>query len=320
MGIGYSGAYSVPRLDLGEAFLEYMFSQADMIGLELMPVFESAMREATFSKILRESILRTVDLKRGANGNYNRDEFEAEDDSYRCDEYGHEVPLGDVERRRFRRDFDAEMQSAMHAWRRVLFGHELRVRNLVVDTVNFTVGNGRRTDVAIAWSAPQAGIIANARTAIDAIRARTGMEPNVWWIGYKTISHLIGRMMADLVETTEAGLREAAATTLEDVRRAGRRLVARSAEMEARNRELKAFLHERLYRHPKVEAMRFKAERFLTELFAAYVENPGLLDEEARRRADREGVVRVVCDVVAGMTDRTCLEEYRRLFDPFQKV
>ena len=191
MGIGYSGAYSVPRLDLGEAFMEFMFNQTDHIGLELMPPFESALREATFSKIVRESILRTVDLKRGVTGNYNRDEFEAEDDSYRCNEYGHEVPLGDVDRRRFRRDFDAESQSAMHAWRRVLFGHELRVRNLIVDTVNFTTGNGLRTDVAVAWSAPQSTILSDARTAIDAIRARTGMEPNIWWVGYKTISSLL---------------------------------------------------------------------------------------------------------------------------------
>ncbi len=137
---------------------------------------------------------------------------------------------------------------------------------------------------------------------------------------YQTISHLIGRMMADLVEASTRAIREAGVATLEDVRRAGRRLVVRSAEMEVRNRELKEFLYERLYRHPKVEAMRVKAERFLTELFTAYVENPGLLDRADRERAERDGLKRVVCDRIAGMTDRSLLEEYRRLFDPFQKV
>ncbi|GAB4271984.1 MAG: deoxyguanosinetriphosphate triphosphohydrolase [Deferrisomatales bacterium] len=137
---------------------------------------------------------------------------------------------------------------------------------------------------------------------------------------YQTISHLIGRMMADLVAATEGALAGAGVESLDEVRRAGRRLVVRSPEMARKNRELKDFLYERLYRHPKVEAMRVKAARFLTELFSAYVDNPGLLGREARRRAEREGVKRVVCDTVAGMTDRTCLEEYRRLFDPFQKV
>ncbi|MHB8765162.1 MAG: deoxyguanosinetriphosphate triphosphohydrolase [Deferrisomatales bacterium] len=137
---------------------------------------------------------------------------------------------------------------------------------------------------------------------------------------YQTISHLIGRMMADLVEASGAAIGEAGVRTLDDVRRAGRRLVVRSAGMERLNRELKTFLFERLYRHPKVEAMRFKAERFLGELFTAYAENPGLLAPADRQRAERDGVKRVVCDLVAGMTDRECLEEYRRLFDPYQRV
>ncbi|WP_025321509.1 deoxyguanosinetriphosphate triphosphohydrolase [Deferrisoma camini] len=137
---------------------------------------------------------------------------------------------------------------------------------------------------------------------------------------YQTISHLIGRMMSDVVEATTRELTEAGVETLDDVRRAGRRLVVRSPEMERRNRELKEFLYQRLYRHPKVEAMRVKAERFLTELFHAYVDNRGLLSRVDQERAEREGLKRVVCDRIAGMTDRSCLEEYRRLFDPFQKV
>ncbi len=137
---------------------------------------------------------------------------------------------------------------------------------------------------------------------------------------YQTISALIGRMMADLVAQTEASLAAGGVESLEDVRNAGGRLVGRSPEMEQRNRELKDFLVARLYRHPKVEAMRFKAERFLTELFEAYRANPGLLEPEARERAEREGLRRVICDRIAGMTDRSCLQAYRRLFDPLEKV
>ncbi|MDW7711126.1 MAG: deoxyguanosinetriphosphate triphosphohydrolase [Deferrisomatales bacterium] len=137
---------------------------------------------------------------------------------------------------------------------------------------------------------------------------------------YQTISHLIGRMMEDLVGATGEALAETGVETLEDVRHAGRRLVVRSREMAAQNRELKDFLAARLYSHPKVAAMGFKAERFLEELFQAYVARPDLLDPDSRARAGRRGLYRVVCDRVAGMTDRSCLEEYRRLFDPYVKV
>ncbi|MEW6486591.1 MAG: deoxyguanosinetriphosphate triphosphohydrolase [Thermodesulfobacteriota bacterium] len=137
---------------------------------------------------------------------------------------------------------------------------------------------------------------------------------------YQAISHLIGWMMGDLAEATKQALEDAGAKTLDDVRGAGRRLAVRSAQMEARNRELKEFLAARLYRHPKVEAMGFKAERFLGELFGAYLANPGLLDRESRARAEKEGLHRAVCDRIAAMTDRSCLDEYRRLFDPAVKV
>ncbi len=137
---------------------------------------------------------------------------------------------------------------------------------------------------------------------------------------YQTISHLIGEMMGDLVAATRDELARAGVRGVDDVRAAGRRLAVRSAAMEQWNRELKEFLRERLYRHPKVEAMGFKAERFLSELFAAYVDSPGLLGREDRERAETVGIKRVVCDRIAGMTDRSCLEEYRRLFDPFEKV
>ncbi|MBI5441045.1 MAG: deoxyguanosinetriphosphate triphosphohydrolase [Deltaproteobacteria bacterium] len=137
---------------------------------------------------------------------------------------------------------------------------------------------------------------------------------------YQTISTLIGWMMADLVDASLAALRRAGVRTAKDVCRAGERLIRRSEGMEKRNRELKAFLLEKLYRHPKVEAMRFKAERIVQELFAAYEARPSLIALPARHRVERDGLRRAICDLIAGMTDRTCLEEYRRLFDPYQKV
>ncbi len=137
---------------------------------------------------------------------------------------------------------------------------------------------------------------------------------------YQTISYLIGDMMNDLVETTRIQLDEAGIETVDDVCDAGRRLVVRSPGMTALNKELKKFLYTNLYRHPKVEAMRYKAERFLNKLFNAYVENPGLLPRELQKRAETDGIKRVVCDTIAEMTDRTCLDEYGRLFDPYRKV
>jgi dGTPase len=35
---------------------------------------------------------------------------------------------------------------------------------------------------------------------------------------------------------------------------------------------------------------------------------------------DEEPVPRMVCDYIAGMTDRFALDEYKKLFDPYEKV
>ena len=93
-----------------------------------------------------------------------------------------------------------------------------------------------------------------------------------------------------------------------------------STEFAARNRELKDFLFENMYRHYWVVGMQTKAERFITELFEAFVEQPAQLPPETQQRAEVVGVHRVVCDYIAGMTDRYALQEHERLFGRFSRT
>jgi len=136
----------------------------------------------------------------------------------------------------------------------------------------------------------------------------------------QTISHLIGLLINDLVRTTSAAVERAGVVNLEDVRRQGTRLVMFSAEMAEKNRALKRFLWQRLYSHYKVERMRVKSERFITLLFESYADNPTLLPTAYQEKFDTCGQMRVICDYIAGMTDRYALDEYRRLYDPYVRV
>jgi dGTPase len=136
----------------------------------------------------------------------------------------------------------------------------------------------------------------------------------------QTISHLIGFLILDLVEQTRVNIKSADIRSSDDVRKQGANLVMFSKETAARNRELKAFLYKNLYSHYKVERMRIKAERFLTMLFENYLQNPTLLPSSYQSKYDIYGRERVVCDYIAGMTDRYALDEYKRLFDPYERV
>ena len=136
----------------------------------------------------------------------------------------------------------------------------------------------------------------------------------------QTISHLIGHLIMDLVDQTGVNILEAGISTQEVVRTHPVNLVKFSSETAERNRELKRFLYKNLYRHYKVERMRIKAERFLTMLFENYLQNPTLLPTSYQEKYEQYGRERVVCDYIAGMTDRYALDEYKRLFDPYERV
>jgi len=137
---------------------------------------------------------------------------------------------------------------------------------------------------------------------------------------YQTISHLIGALVEDLVRTTSETLKHERIETLADVRLCPFRMVSLSMEMRSKNHELKIFLRKKLYRHYKVERMRVKAERFLHALFDSYQQTPSLLPDEYQKRFADHGIERTICDYIAGMTDRYAMDEYQRLFDPYERV
>ena len=95
-----------------------------------------------------------------------------------------------------------------------------------------------------------------------------------------------------------------------------------SVEVEEENRELKRFLFDRFYRHFRVVRMAAKADRTVRALFGAFVEEPAQLPPEAQESlAQADGDVhRIICDYIAGMTDRYAIAEYRRLFDTREPV
>ena len=79
---------------------------------------------------------------------------------------------------------------------------------------------------------------------------------------------------------------------------------------------------DRLYRHYRVSRMTEKAGRVLKALFEAYMAEPRQMPETAVSRVEQggESLPRVVADYIAGMTDRFALDEYRKLFDPDERV
>ncbi|QVM85997.1 deoxyguanosinetriphosphate triphosphohydrolase [Novosphingobium decolorationis] len=121
----------------------------------------------------------------------------------------------------------------------------------------------------------------------------------------------IGTMVNDLV--AESQKRLVGVESVEDVRAAGRPLIAFSAAMEEGERAFKRFMYEKLYYHPEQLETAKRARAVLAELYAAYSQEPVLMDESwidtlPRTEPERS---RHIADYIAGMTDRfaiTCHE------------
>ena len=138
-------------------------------------------------------------------------------------------------------------------------------------------------------------------------------------VRHQIVRRIIDRCARDLIATTLANLAANGIETPEDVRRSPRQ-VAYTAGMAELVRELKAFLFKNLYRHYRVVRMGDKAGRILRDLFQSYTAEPLQLPPHYQARIPEDGVHRVVCDYIAGMTDRFALDEHRKLFDPLVKV
>ena len=137
---------------------------------------------------------------------------------------------------------------------------------------------------------------------------------------HHVVRWIIERCVNDLIETTQAALEQAGVQSVDDVRRAGRRLAAYSPQAAERVRELKQFLFHNMYRHWRVVRMGGKAGRILRDLFESYLSEPRQLPPHYQEQLERDGVPRVVCDYIAGMTDRFAVDEHQKLFDPTVRV
>ncbi|OIO80646.1 MAG: deoxyguanosinetriphosphate triphosphohydrolase [Candidatus Omnitrophica bacterium CG12_big_fil_rev_8_21_14_0_65_43_15] len=137
---------------------------------------------------------------------------------------------------------------------------------------------------------------------------------------FQIIRHLINLQVTDLITESEKNIKDKKIKTVLDVRRLKTRLVCFSRNMQEKRRPLREFLKERLYQHYKVARMSNKARMFINELFAVYVSRPGQLPPYFRNRIKADGKHRVICDYIAGMTDRYAQDEYKKLFQPYERV
>ena len=151
--------------------------------------------------------------------------------------------------------------------------------------------------------------IASARRDFPGIDARM--------LRLEAVRRMIGVMVDDVIAETRARAAAGRVDSPEAVRLLGQPLVAFSPDMAEDLARLRLFLHERMYRHYRVNRTRSQARRLLREMFELFMREPDVMpDNWSERAGPKTGAerARLVCDYIAGMTDRFAIEEHRKLF------
>jgi len=124
----------------------------------------------------------------------------------------------------------------------------------------------------------------------------------------------IGIMVNDLIAETRERVKGMARP--EDVRHAGFLTAAFGDRLGAEERALKAFLYQHLYHHPMQMQTAEGARAVLAELFAAFSQEPALMEHGWTGRLPRHEPERSrhIADFIAGMTDRYAIDAHARIY------
>ncbi|PYT40742.1 MAG: deoxyguanosinetriphosphate triphosphohydrolase [Acidobacteria bacterium] len=126
----------------------------------------------------------------------------------------------------------------------------------------------------------------------------------------EALKRVLDALATNLIETTQQRVLAFNASSVEDIRRAPKRLAGFSEAAEARNRELKRFLFKYIYNHPAIAEDRDRSVRCLEELFIYYSESRGAMPAFYEELAQTESRHVIVCDYIAGMTDQFLLRQH----------
>lgn len=169
------------------------------------------------------------------------------------------------------------------------------------DAVDFEILSSDQLEEVSVWRASHAAVSA---------RDPDAREPE---LHQHIIRNIIDVQVRGVITSSADAIERAGVKTADEVRRQERPLICYSAELLKANRELRRFLYQNVYYHPRVAEVNHHACEMLRAVFDAYVLSPELLGDGATKRIEAEGLHRTVCDYIAGMTDRYLIEEHARL-------
>ena len=137
-------------------------------------------------------------------------------------------------------------------------------------------------------------------------------------VRHEIVRRQITAMVEDVITNAKNNIVKIKPDTVSDIRNCGETIVCFSEEMQKKEKGIKSFLFEKMYRSPDLLRMRDGAEIIIRDLFDVYLNETGVMPNGLQRMSmknksnDRP---RVIADFIAGMTDSYAISEHERMFD-----
>ena len=136
---------------------------------------------------------------------------------------------------------------------------------------------------------------------------------------HEALRRFFGVLVEDVIAYANTALGALDPASPQDIRHAGRAMVRFSDQVFADLKEVRALLFTRMYRAPRVVETRAIVTNVVNDLFPHMMAHPEQLPRqwqaEVRAAQDDTTLARLVCDYIAGMTDRFALQTHRRIFN-----
>lgn len=135
----------------------------------------------------------------------------------------------------------------------------------------------------------------------------------------ETVRLIINLLINDLIRNSNENIINKKIINSDDVRNCDSLVIGFSDEIKMLNMELKRFLYSNLYKHPDVIKMTDQANLVIENLFSAYMNDMKLIPNDYIQynllKINSGFKERVICDYIAGMTDRFAQLEYTKIFN-----
>ena len=125
------------------------------------------------------------------------------------------------------------------------------------------------------------------------------------------IRDIINEMVIDVIKTTEKNIKTNKIKNLKGVYNTEKKIVCFSYKMKRFDLEIKKFLKEKMYFHKNVKKKTNYGKKIIKKLFLIIIKNPKKYINIKKYKNSK--LERIICDFIAGMTDRYAINLYKKI-------